>query len=294
MSLRLSLVMLMVSMLVPFLAKAQSRRVADADSMAYILPEVLFESRKRPVLHLLAYVREYSTLSSYRDTVTMFREKMVDFMIAGPGQGSFKGWTTPRTLSSRSYYRFTDAAGRDSVSDRFNNHFSWSDWVGILPEVPLPRPLSGPVTATDTIGGRYRAAEIWRRDGDRVSVDINLMADSAARRWVPSLASFFTKEDTEFERFSLHLNYCNVVTDRLSAPDLADYSFEIESRGRGRGMFRFNRHDEPFYVTTTSVYILEKDYITVKEARKWEKRKIDPSMTAIIEPADALFFRIKC
>ena len=45
------------------------------------LPEVLVETRARKVLHMLAYVREYSTLSTYSDTVTLFREKMVDFMI---------------------------------------------------------------------------------------------------------------------------------------------------------------------------------------------------------------------
>ena len=46
------------------------------------LPEVVFESRQHRVLHLLAYVREYSTLTTYADTVTLFREKMVDYMLS--------------------------------------------------------------------------------------------------------------------------------------------------------------------------------------------------------------------
>lgn len=34
-------------------------------------------------------------------------------------------------------------------------------------------------------------------------------------------------------------------------------------------MFRFNRNDEPFFVNTfAEVYILDKEYITVKEARR--------------------------
>lgn len=71
---------------------------------------------------MLAYVREYSTLSTYSDTVTLFREKMVDFMIVPDRKMKFRGWTSPRLLTSRSYYRFTDGEGLDSVSDRFNNH----------------------------------------------------------------------------------------------------------------------------------------------------------------------------
>jgi hypothetical protein len=37
-------------------------------------------------------------------------------------------------------------------------------------------------------------------------------------------------------------------------------------------MFQFSRHDQPFFVTTyAEVYILDKEFITVKEAKKWDK-----------------------
>ncbi|MDE6805737.1 MAG: hypothetical protein K2J05_02910, partial [Muribaculaceae bacterium] len=42
------------------------------------LPEFVVESNENKYLHVLAYVREYSTLSTYTDTIFMFREKMVD------------------------------------------------------------------------------------------------------------------------------------------------------------------------------------------------------------------------
>ncbi len=45
------------------------------------LPEVIVESGRHKVMHMLAYVREYSTLSTYTDTVSLFREKMVDYML---------------------------------------------------------------------------------------------------------------------------------------------------------------------------------------------------------------------
>ncbi len=70
--------------------------------------------------------------------------------------------------------------------------------------------------------------------------------------------------------------------------DLTGYSFNIESRGRGRGMFRFNRHDQPFFVTTyTEVYILDQEYIPVKEAKKWAKRKFTSDEIEIFEPMEA-------
>ena len=44
------------------------------------LPEVIVATRQKSILHMLAYVREYSSLTTYTDTISLFREKMVDFM----------------------------------------------------------------------------------------------------------------------------------------------------------------------------------------------------------------------
>ena len=57
------------------------------------LPEVVVESRQNKALHMLAYIREYSTLTTSSDTIFLFREKMADFM-TGPGEKSrFRGCT---------------------------------------------------------------------------------------------------------------------------------------------------------------------------------------------------------
>lgn len=72
----------------------------------YRLPEVVVNAADRQVLHLLAYVREYSTLTTYTDTVTLYRDKWVDFMIPRKNKGKFTGWKLPRILSVNSYYHF--------------------------------------------------------------------------------------------------------------------------------------------------------------------------------------------
>ena len=105
------------------------------------LPEVTVETRGKRMLHILAYVRDYSTLTTYTDTVFLFREKMVDYMLPTDKKVNFKGWSSPRILSCKSYYRFTNQNGLDSVSDTNQNHFSWSDWVGIPSTVTIPSRL---------------------------------------------------------------------------------------------------------------------------------------------------------
>ena len=251
------------------------------------LPEVIVESHDHQMLHMLAYVREYSTLTSYTDTVFLFREKMVDYMLVPDKKLKFKGWSSPRVLTCRSYYRFTDHHGLDSVSDVSTHHFSWSDWIGAAPVTKLPQPLLRNDIASDTLHGKYNPAEIWSRHDGRVAVDVNVLADTASRKWVPALEGFF-KDEMEFETFRIRFNYNNVIGDVIAPLDLTGYSFNIESNGRGHKMFMFNRHDQPFYVTTyAEVYMLDKEYITVKEARKWAGRKFDADEIGIYVPPEA-------
>lgn len=250
------------------------------------LSEVVVETRRHKVLHLLAYVREYSTLSTYTDTVFLFREKMVDYMLPSDRKMRFKGWSSPRVLASRSYYRFTDVNGLDSVSDRCNHHFSWTDWMGIVPVARMPESLVGNENGAFTLAGKYSPAEVWVRNGSRITLDVDVLADASARRWVPHLDSFFQK-DIEFEQMRVRFNYENVAGDSVAPVDLAGYSFAIESNGRGHGMFMFNRVGEPFFVSTyAEIYMADKEYITLKEARKWERRREDAEGVVIYEPAD--------
>lgn len=251
------------------------------------LPEVVIESRQAKMLHVFAYVREYSTLATYTDTVTLFREKMVDFMLPYDYRSRYRGWRLPRIIKSKSYYRFSNAAGLDSVSDRCNNHFTWTDWIGILPTISEPLALSEPV-GRDTLHGKYSPYEIWSRKNGRVAVDIDVLADTAARRWVPEISRFFDNEKTDFEQFRLRVNYSDASKGELLPIDLNSYSFLIESRGRGHDMFRFNRHYEPFFVSTyAEVYILDREFVTTKEAKIWSAGGCDARDIDIIVPQDA-------
>lgn len=251
------------------------------------LPEMVVESSRHRVLHILAYVREYSTLSTYTDTIFLFREKMVDYMLPSDNKVKFDGWSSPRVLTCKSYYRFTNNNGLDSVSDTSQHHFTWSDWIAIPPEVSMPMRIKNSRISADTLFGKYNPTEIWRRNNDRIRIDIDVLADTISRKWVPKLAYFF-RRGLDYNKFKVSFNYDNIEGNSLSGFDLDGYSFTIESKGRGREMFRFNKINEPFFVSTNAeVYILDKEHITVKEAKKWEKRDFDVDEIGIYEPMDA-------
>ena len=252
-----------------------------------VLPELVVESKRHKLLHILAYIREYSTLTTYADTIFLFREKMVDYMLAVDAKVKFRGWTNPRVLTAKSYVRFTNANGLDSVSDATPHHFSWSDWMGLPPSMAIPVKLRNVETGCDTIFGKYSPTEIWSKTGDMVSVKINVLADTTSRRWVPKLAGFF-RQNVDFETLKLSCFFENVLSERITPMGLEKIVYCIESQGRGRSMFRFNRKDEPFFVSTDAeVYIIDHEYIDEREGRKWEGGNYDEDLIDLLAPATA-------
>ena len=247
------------------------------------LPEVVVATRQKSILHMLAYVREYSTLTTYTDTIFLFREKMVDFMIPQDSKMKWRGWNKPRIIKSDSYYRFSNSEGLDSVSDECNHHFSWSDLVGVLNLMPVNKNLRNIESGSDTVMGKYSPVEIWNKNKDKIGIDLNILADTTSRKWVPDLKGYF-HDNIDFENVRVHLNYENVTGDLLLPNDLTAYSCNIESVGRGHSLFRFNRPDEDYFVSTyAEVYFLDKEFISLKEAKKWESHKYDSEDIEIFE-----------
>ena len=191
------------------------------------LPELTVESNRNKIVHILAYIREYSTMSTYQDTVALFREKLVDYMLVPNQKINFKGWNYPRILTSRSYYRFTNANGLDSVSDESNFHFSWGDWVGLPPLRKLPEALDYRECGVDTLHGKYSPCELWGKEKDIVEVSVNVLADIKGRQWCPSFSGYF-KNDVDFYDFKLSYRYENVLGGDISPLDLTQFSYNIE------------------------------------------------------------------
>lgn len=245
---------------------------APLEPIAIELPEVKVSTKHRPILHLTGYIRELSTMTSSLDTLLLYREKWVDFMIPTGKEKRYQGWTDPRLLKTKSYYKWTDASGRDSVSDRANHHFSWSDWVSLPRQVSLPALIGGNRLGSDTVMGKYSPAEIWSKDSAGVSVIVNVLADSTKRKWTPRLAGPIWR-DTEFERLVMDYRFSDTDTFAVRPQNLDHLSCSIESMGRGHDMFRFKRFEDPIlYVSTYfDLTITDREYITVKEARRKEK-----------------------
>lgn len=249
--------------------------IIEMTRMAFDLPEVKVDTRKRPILHLTGYLREISTMSSSSDTIMLYREKWVDFMIPSEKEKHYGGWLEPRILKSKSYYKFTNVDGKDSVSDRINHHFSWSDWLSLPPRVKQPNAIVGSQSVADTVMGLSSFAELWRRDSTKYRVDVDVLADTLRGKWASRLNSRLW-QDLDFKRLLLTFEYSDCDTVYVKPQNIDRMSCYIESMGRGHDMFRFNNlYDNFLYVTTyVDLVIADREYLTVKDARKKEKDRL--------------------
>ena len=250
------------------------------------LPELKVSTKHRPILHMTGYIREISKMVSSIDTLLLYREKWVDFMIPTGKEKRYKGWLDPRLLKTKSYYKWTDPLGRDSVSDRTDHHFSWSDWISLPRQVYYPDSLGGNRLGESIIMGRDSIAEIWRKDSAGVSVMVNVLADSLKLKWNPRLSGPVWR-DQEFTRMILDFRFSDTDTFAVRPQNLDRMSCRIESMGRGHDMFRFRRWKEDNYLYVSTYFdltITDREYLTVKDARRNEK---DPGLA--IEDAMLIF-----
>lgn len=236
------------------------------------LPEIIVKSHKNDVLHILAVIRDYSTLTTYNDSVLMYREKLVDFMIPVRERKNFPGWLSPRTLSSKSYYHFSDPSGLDSVSDTYNEHFSWSDWVEISNSIPIPSQLLSN-SRKQAIDSLSNPGTVWTRNDDDYSVQIDILANPDNYKYLSRLARF-RRDDLDFQTLKIKYNFNDVSSSAAYPHELSDVTYEIESRNRGRQLFRFGRPGDDIFINTRAeLYIVDREYISMSEAKKWEKLK---------------------
>ncbi len=255
-------------------AKASRVSVKPFGDRATVLPEIVVKPRKYKMLHLIGYVREFSTLSTYYDTIQLFREKTVDFMV--PARGGKGGWLKPRVLASRSYYRFANYEGLDSVSDRFREHFSWSDWAELFSvgEIPGELRAGGFAGMSDTVFYRGAAVTaVWHKvDDDSYMLDADLVADGGNRRWLPGFASFLERENIDFRHLKVKYYFTDVESGHVYPGNVDRFEIDVRSGGRGRDLRNIFHTEDTIYVDThAEFYITDREYLSSSDAGRWTK-----------------------
>lgn len=271
----------------PAVVESPETERVELRAVDYSLPELVVSSKKAKAVHLTGYLREYSTLTTYSDTVTMFREKTIDFMVPTQREKKYRGWTTQRVLASRSYYHFSDSQGLDSVSGNFRQNFSWSDLAGVFRSAKMPENIAAGRSDTDTVFGKYSPAAVWRLNGDNLHLETDFLADRGDCDWLPAAARMFSGS-ADFSRFNVNYEFSGTEGDMIYPENLSRMTVVIESEGGGRDLRRLFRNDKSLYMTTyAEIFITGREYLTAAEVKRWEDNPPLGSEIGISAPPEA-------
>lgn len=160
---------------------------------AYPLAEIVITPGDRPIAHLTAYAREYSTGTFAPDTMQLFNEYMFDCFLTKDEdkvKGYKKGDADLHTLNVRRFGRIVNGEQRDSVMrPEPYDEVTGLSFISSLASIPSETKqeteamLSGALC--DTISGKFYPKYFYRKSKNIFTIDGDVLADKKTIPGVP-------------------------------------------------------------------------------------------------------------
>lgn len=249
----------------------------------YELPEIVVIPGSRPLLHLTGYMREITSVLSSSDSVAIFKESVVDFLVPVE-KTKVKGWNKARELASKTYVRMSNSSGLDSVSTNHEYEFMlWGNRKSLIPSgTKIPAKIKGTDLACDTIMGKYYPKIIWWKNGDITRWHGDALANEKNHVTTPWALKLFglTADVTEISE-----NYVFDTPDGdfIRPTDLRQVSVTIDMLAKGK--FFKKAFDSSSLVnvrTYMELYLTDREFLSEEEGKELKKE------VPFIEPSDIL------
>ena len=254
----------------------------------YELPEIVISPGARPLLHLTGYMREITSVLSSSDSVTIFKESVVDFLVPVE-KTKAKGWKKARELASKTYVRMSDAAGLDSVSTSHEYEFMlWGYRKGLIPSsAKIPDKIKDTNVACDTIMGKYYPKIIWLKNGDVTRWYGDALANEKNHITTPWALKLFglTTDVTEISE-----NYVFDTPDGgfIRPTDLRQVSVTIDMLAKGTLFKKTFDSSSPVNVRTyMELYLTDREFLSVEEGKSLKNEIPSIESSDILAPANA-------
>lgn len=254
----------------------------------YELPEIVIIPGSRPLLHLTGYMREITSVLSSSDSVTLFKESVVDFLVPVE-KTKVKGWNKARELASKTYVRMSNSSGLDSVSTNHEYEFIlWGNRKGLIPSAAkIPDKIKGTDVACDTIMGKYYPKIIWLKNGDVTRWYGDALANEKNHITTPWALKIFglTTDVTEISE-----NYVFDTPDGgfIRLTDLRQVSVTIDMLAKGKLFKKTFDSSSPVNVRTyMELYLTDREFLSEEEGKSLKKEIPTIKSSDILAPANA-------
>ena len=244
--------------------------------MAYELEEVVVVPVKRNILKQTFYVREYFSMSSETDTVTLFTEHMADRFIPASKDAKFSGNSSLRILESQQYSHY-QLFGQDSISTDPETLFP--SMVTIFEpfdkEIPTPKSFKESENAAKLYEepGKSGVSIIIKQNDQTFTISVDGLADTKEHKispWPLKLLGFTMEFNQVFLTQAYRVNDKGVYQPK----DLLEASFVMQADGRGKYLRKVLKSDKPIVIRSmVELYIVDREYLSKEEAKEEYKNK---------------------
>lgn len=253
---------------------------------AYELEELVVIPVKRNVLKQTFYVREYYSMNTQTDTVTIFQEHMARRLVPTSKDAKFGGNSDLQILDSRSYKRFK-VIEIDSVPTGTESLFPSMLSILELNDEPITVPESFKDKSNSTKlyeePGKSGKSFIQKQNSQSFTTIEDALADKKGHVWSPwplKLVGYTMQINQLYMTHAYRVNDQGVYLPK----DLMEASFVMGADGRGKYIRKIFQSDKPVAIyTMIEVYVVDRDYLTKEEAKEEYKNK--PTQVEFVIPS---------
>lgn len=244
--------------------------------IAYELEEFVVVPVERNILKQTFYVREYFSMATVNDTITIFLEHMANRFIPVTEDAKFSGSSSLRILKSRSYSRYK-VADKDSFAIDSKPQFPSMVTIHELSaeEITAPESFKAPKNTGKLYekAGKSGMSLIQKQNAHTFITTEDILAETKEHRISFWPLKIFGLTIKAYQLYNTH-TYC-VNADGIYRPkDLIEAGSVMEADGGGKLLRKLFKSEEPVVIRSMiEAYATGREYLTKDEAKKEYKNK---------------------
>lgn len=240
---------------------------------SYELPEVEVNDKNRNILHITAYVRDYGSLIEPSDTMNLFTERIVDFMLPLNKKAGYKGWTKPRVLAEREYSHIIKNR-KDARTDsmRYSETHTPTGFNNALSDkFEIPQELTSGKAKKVTYNGKYGPKDSWVTLSDSYILNRDLLADTKNHVFSPKGLKLFGMT-TDVIRNDAMFNFDRDASGVISPDQINEAAYHFSVVFKGKAFRWISGQNDPININCYGeLFVIDREYLTADEAKALKK-----------------------
>lgn len=251
----------------------------------YELEEVVIVPVERNMMKQTLYVREYFSIETIKDTVTIFMEHMADRFVPAARNVKTKVKHSVRLLGSKQYSRFK-ADGEDTVTFSTESEIpSMLHLFDLNPdEIKAPESFKnvGNINKYHSESGKSGMSVIMQQNANTFTTVKDLLAETSKHKSSPfllKLIGFSMQFNQLYTTNAFNVNEQGIYLQK----DLIESGFVMEADGKGKLLRKLFETDKGILMRAMiELYVVDKDYLSEEEAQS--QRNVKPENIEFIIP----------